>query len=1299
MKTGEILAARFELGPLAGAGGMGRIYRAHDLSTQRSVAVKVLPGVRDEGSARFEREVQVLSELSHPRIVRYVAHGVTPSGDPWLAMEWLDGEDLARRLGRGPLSVRETLALGTAIAEALGYVHQHGIVHRDLKPGNVFLPQGDAGRATLLDFGIARSEVASALTQTRGILGTPGYMAPEQILRNTPIDPRADVFALGSLLSECLTGEPVFTGSNVLAVLAKIALESTPNLVEAFPDLPGPLGDLLERMLAKSPSQRPADGLAVAAALRELGQSGVDDAPEHPPRRPVALTGGEQRAVALLLIGGGAAFSDADAGIDASLRAEAARHGGVFVRLLTGAVAVVLTGPALVIDLAAQAARCALSVRAQLDDLTIALTVGRAEVAGPLPVGPAIDRAAALLATHSAAKEGARAGGIRLGDLEAGLLDAQFDLQSADGGYLLVGERGPGQQSRTLLGKPTPHVGRDAELTILGELLSRCVEEPAAQAVVVTAQAGAGKSRLAQELIARILERRPATSVWIGRGDPARTGSAFGLLSQALRSACELQDGEPLSLRQEKLRAQVTARGLPVGSQDDVGPIPEFLGELVGVPFSDEACLSLRAARRDVQQMNDQMFTAFARFLKAETAKGPLVFILEDLHWGDGSTVQFIDRVLLELRDDPLFVLALARPEINEVFPGLWHHRDAHEIRLRPLGRAALFQLVRHVLGAEVTAETLERLAEQSEGNAFYLEELIRWAAGSREGDLPESLVAMVHSRLTGLDEESRWLLRAASVYGETFWPAAVGALGSPERLPGLNDGLARLKAQELIVERGGSRFLGERELVFRHALLREGAYAMLTEDDRRLGHLLAAQWLEQRGEPDARVLAEHFARGGDGARAGAHYLRAAQRASVGSDTSSALTCIAGGLSLTAPEEIRRRLLGMSCELRAYDFEMAGSGLDEAQRLLADADPGTLPWTQALIGCLIGAVQTGARPVFAQAVAEALTAAFEPEATELGVMSLGFGACFADLAGDVDTGEQSAVRAETLARATTLMPTDAMPAAAVFGDIISASRSYYAHEDPWRGLCDARRALVGAQAIHHRRYTLGARMLVVANTFFLGAYSEALATASEPELPDHELGLSSSLRPFVLAWLQADLGAYDQARFWAERLLAAGVQRRLPLDEGRGHWILAEVLRRTGEHTRADKEIQAALSLLAVVCPLDHPGALATLANLRLAQGKFLDALAAAEAGMAAYRTMGACGLFRGSLLRLAHADSLAANGRETEARITLADAARALRAKSAKILDAEYREGFLNNVPENHRTLAAAGKLGSPKA
>jgi serine/threonine protein kinase len=270
--AGTVIDGRFTLETPAGRGGMGTVYRATDSLSGQPVALKLLHLAPSADTARrFAREAELLSTLRHPGIVAYVAHGHTEQEQPFLAMEWLDGEDLAQRLTRPPLSLAETLSLLRHTARALTVAHQHGVIHRDLKPSNLFLRQGRPEEVVLLDFGLARHVLPSVgMTASQMLLGTPGYMAPEQATGQTKLTPGADIFSLGCVLYECLTGQPPFRGPNLVATLARILFNEPTPLRELRPELPAALQELLERMLAKEPAHRLPDASSLLSELEAL---------------------------------------------------------------------------------------------------------------------------------------------------------------------------------------------------------------------------------------------------------------------------------------------------------------------------------------------------------------------------------------------------------------------------------------------------------------------------------------------------------------------------------------------------------------------------------------------------------------------------------------------------------------------------------------------------------------------------------------------------------------------------------------------------------------------------------------------------------------------------------------------------------------------------------------------------------------------------------------------------------------------------------------------------------------------
>jgi predicted ATPase/tRNA A-37 threonylcarbamoyl transferase component Bud32/Tfp pilus assembly protein PilF len=268
MRQGDVIAERFAIRRRAGAGGMGTVYEAFDTVARAPVAIKTwrAPFGRDDPErSRLWREARALAEIRHPAVVQYVDHGDSVEHGPFLAMSWVTGPTLAERLLSGGVSPRDALRLALRLGSGLAAVHARGVVHRDLKPSNIMLPDGDVDEAVIVDFGIARLSDASGITATGAHLGTPRYMAPEQIRSARTVDGRADVFALGCILFECLTGRPAFDGYDPVSVLARVLFEPLPIPSQLRPNLPAALDALLAALLARDIEKRPP-----AAALAEL---------------------------------------------------------------------------------------------------------------------------------------------------------------------------------------------------------------------------------------------------------------------------------------------------------------------------------------------------------------------------------------------------------------------------------------------------------------------------------------------------------------------------------------------------------------------------------------------------------------------------------------------------------------------------------------------------------------------------------------------------------------------------------------------------------------------------------------------------------------------------------------------------------------------------------------------------------------------------------------------------------------------------------------------------------------------
>jgi serine/threonine-protein kinase len=268
-QSGSAFDERYRLGNELGKGAMGVVFQARDTVLDRKVAVKQLSLILssdEEHASRFRREAKALARLAHPNVVQ-VYDLIERGSRLWMVLEYVDGGDLAAHLdARGPLTVAETVKIAIPIAEGLAYAHDQGIIHRDLKPANILLTRDQIPKIS--DFGIARLSQSSNLTQVGAVLGSPPYMSPEQCSGDVT-DTRTDIYALGITLYEMLSGEVPFHGDTA-SVLARQIVESPRPLTEVSDTVAPEAEELVLRMLAKDPSDRPNDMREVIRVLRQL---------------------------------------------------------------------------------------------------------------------------------------------------------------------------------------------------------------------------------------------------------------------------------------------------------------------------------------------------------------------------------------------------------------------------------------------------------------------------------------------------------------------------------------------------------------------------------------------------------------------------------------------------------------------------------------------------------------------------------------------------------------------------------------------------------------------------------------------------------------------------------------------------------------------------------------------------------------------------------------------------------------------------------------------------------------------
>ncbi|MBI2895818.1 MAG: protein kinase [Deltaproteobacteria bacterium] len=885
----------YRLEKVLGSGGMGVVHRATPRSGGDPVALKILAAHACAGLARerFRREAEAAAALRHPNVVRVLDLGETPEGDLWLAMELLEGEDLGARLARGPLAADEAVRIGSAAAEGLAAAHAAGIVHRDVKPANVF--ECVDGTVRLLDFGLAVSIAdaeATRLTAASTILGTPGYMAVEQVQGRRDEDPRTDVWGLGATLYHAASGRTPFAASSVMAELVRVVTDEPDELPASVPRW---LREIILRALQKDRSAR----WQSMGELREALAGGLESegrtasAPTIRAERSGETSGiltlwEEVRILSVLFV--------EDVGDLGAFEGAVRAHRGVPSALPGRRAAGVFGGQAWQGDEAERAVRAGLQVRAASAAARIGVATGRGVRARPGEVaGAVVEAARAALSPE----------GVGTDDETRRRIRGGFDLErdrvvAARPGRAVAGVRGLG-------GADTPLVDREGELSILLSTLRQVVEGPQSAGILLVGPAGIGKSRLLHELHVRLEEMAEPILYLVARGERHRTVQGWHAIAGALRLFLELPEGTAPDRARQTLLERCPSR-----------PCAEFVGEILGATFPETP--HLRTARSDPGVMHDRVVMALGDLVEDLTSRhAAVVLAVEDVHWADSPSIELVEVLLRRLEQRPFFAIGTARPELVAQL------QEMRRIVLPGLSRQATRAIVRAVIGEDSSAD---RIHERAAGNPFFAEEL---AVALRQGrdprELPTSVEGTVQARLDALPRRQKDLLRRASVLGRRFWMEALAAMGEGEPL----SLLLRLQRRELVALEPRGRLAGVSEWRFRHALVQEVAYESLTEEQRVNLHRAAGQWLADRPDAPPMEVARHLEQGGEAAGALPHLLRAVEGAFREGDALLALE--ASGRALAQPI-VRDEAFGLRA-MRAEVLYFLGRGDEEACELEA----------------------------------------------------------------------------------------------------------------------------------------------------------------------------------------------------------------------------------------------------------------------------------------------------------------------------------------------------------------------------
>ena len=935
---------RYELREMVGAGGMGVVYRAWDDALGRTVALKFLPphrGADAQARERFRVEAQAAAALDHPNICTIHEIGETEDGQLFIAMPFYEGETAAERIARGPLPVADAVALIRQAADGLAKAHERGIVHRDVKPANLMVTAD--GVVKVLDFGIAKL-AHLALTGPGARQGTVAYMSPEQA-RGDPVDGRTDVWSLGVVLHEMLTGRRLFNGGNV-ASMVQALLHAEPDW-GALRELGVPNG--VERTLRRALTRDLAARHPTAADLAADLEAALPGAPRALPSRTVShdASDGERRqaTVAACRIAGyarlvehvGPAAADRAAReVHTAAEALASANGGFVEREGTEAMAMVFGLPVAHEDDCLRATRAVLELSDRVRDISApfeergapplrlragidaGVVVAHPSTTSLAPFeigGPAASTAAQLASLAPAGEVWISAEARRLVE---GFVwtEPRTPIALGDRAQPLVPHRITGEsglhtriEAAERMRGLTPFTGRDEELDLLLGQLERTADGTG-RIVSVIGEAGLGKSRLLHELRQRLDERE--VPQLLGRCPAHGSGAAYLPFIEVLRDALELGDARtadaPASVVAERARA----------SGAELEEFIPFYLHLLSIPSNE---FPLPQHLRG-EQFRVAVQEALAALVTVSARRRPTVLLLEDWHWADNASRAALGQIADLVAEHPLLVVVTTRPGREEEWSTNPSH---HALPLRSLGPLSSLAMLRALLRAdEVPVELAALLHERTGGNPFFLEELcqtlleegiIRVDAGAvtvggrlDELHVPDTVQAVIRARLDRLHRDTREVLRLASVVGREFTRRILEqTMPDDGRLP---NALDALKAAGLVQQ---TRVVPDAAYRFKHVLTQEVAYDGLLEHRRRELHGRVGAAIEQiyGGRLDEQLgrLAHHFSRAEQWDAAVRYGMRAAQRADALAQFAEALDILERSRSWLArlPDDAARR--------------------------------------------------------------------------------------------------------------------------------------------------------------------------------------------------------------------------------------------------------------------------------------------------------------------------------------------------------------------------------------------------------
>ena len=898
---------RYRVDRLIGSGGYGSVYLAQDAGLGRPVALKVFPSESADPAAieTFMGEARRLAQLRHSGILSVHDVGIQ-EGWVYIVSDYLDGPNLDTWLRSNRPSWPESVRMVAHLADALAHAHSRRTVHRDVKPANIILLGGS--EPVLVDFGISLDEGKRGASELGVVCGTPAYMSPEQVAGQAHrIDGRTDIYSLGVVLYEMLSGRPPFGSPDLTELLRQVADDDPQPLRQLVPDIPPDLEKVCLRAMAKNQELRYTTAADLAKDLQGILQA----APKPQAARPrttatldrrgtktTPRTREAERRQVTVLVSRIDAFESEEflEGVDAEKQADlitlfrnicegaVRRAEGTLLHYSPEGMVACFGYPVGLEDAARRAVSAGLSIledwrsvageeripRTAIHTGTAVVQAGEDVVS---VVGEARNVAMRLL-------ELSVPGQVVCSESSERLIHRYFHTVSLERRKVSgiaepieifsVEDVRPAENPINALpaARLSPLTGRDQELNLLKDRWEQA-HEGMGQVVLLIGEAGLGKSRLVHTITQHARgDGSPDSTVIEWRCSPQSQNSDLYPARDYFERLLGFQRGENPVERFERLLAHLESLHL---DRKDVVP---YLASLLSLPMDDRFSVPAVSPARE----REETFKALRHWLRASASRAPVLFIVEDLHWVDASTLELLGQSLAEGLRDRILTLFTFRPEFQTPWPALAHQTS---LALNRLTRRQVGDLMRATAGATPPSEEIIRqLHERTGGVPLFVEEYARLLQSSGElpREIPSTLQDLVVSRLDRMTGE-RDVVEIAAVLGREFGYDLLAAVAGRDE-PTLQSELSRLVVAELLYPKGQPPRCDYR---FKHALLQEAAYLSLVKTRRQQHHRRVAQVLEaqfpQTAQAQPELLAHHWTEAGEAARATELWLEAGTKA------------------------------------------------------------------------------------------------------------------------------------------------------------------------------------------------------------------------------------------------------------------------------------------------------------------------------------------------------------------------------------------------------------------------------------